>query len=212
MALKCLVFDCDGVILDSVPVKTKAFGRLVEDYGPEARDPFVMYHTVHGGVSRYLKFAWFFREYLHREISPEESAEWGKKFEALALDEVLKCDLIPGALETLQKWHGKLPMYICTGAPQAEVSKILTERGLQKYFTAIYGSPPVKSILLKNIISAASVLPEETLMVGDASTDRDAAQDNDCQFYGVGPELKGSLFPWSMNLLPLNSWIEEHLN
>ena len=25
MALKCLVFDCDGVILDSVPVKTRAF-------------------------------------------------------------------------------------------------------------------------------------------------------------------------------------------
>lgn len=212
MALKCLVFDCDGVILDSVPVKTKAFGRLVEDFGPEARDRFVMYHTVHGGVSRYLKFAWFFREFLNRDITPEESTEWGKRFEALALDEVRKCALIPGALETLQKWHGILPMYICTGAPQGEVTQILTERGLEKYFTGIYGSPPVKAILLKNIINAASVLPEETLMVGDASTDRDAAQENDSQFYGVGAELKGSLFPWSMNLLPLNDWIEEHLN
>ena len=53
MALKCLVFDCDGVILDSVPVKTRAFARLAEPYGEEARDRFVMYHTVHGGVSRY---------------------------------------------------------------------------------------------------------------------------------------------------------------
>ena len=37
MALKCLVFDCDGVILDSVPVKTRAFARLAEPYGEEAR-------------------------------------------------------------------------------------------------------------------------------------------------------------------------------
>ena len=35
MKLECLVFDCDGVILDSVPVKTRAFGRLAEPFGPE---------------------------------------------------------------------------------------------------------------------------------------------------------------------------------
>ena len=28
MPLQCLVFDCDGVILDSVPVKTRAFAQI----------------------------------------------------------------------------------------------------------------------------------------------------------------------------------------
>lgn len=211
MSLKCLVFDCDGVILDSVPVKTKAFARLAAPYGDEARDRFVMYHARHGGVSRYLKFEWFFREYLGREITPEESAEWGRKFEEYALDEVRKCDLIPGILQTLQKWQGRLPMYVCSGAPRAEVAFILQERSLNGYFNDIYGSPPVKSKLLENIINAAGVLPEETLMVGDASTDREAAGDNGTLFYGTGPELKGSLFPWSMDLIPLNAWIENHI-
>lgn len=212
MSIKCLVFDCDGVILDSVPVKTRAFARLVEPYGPEARDKFVLYHSMHGGVSRYLKFAWFFKEFLNREISPEESAEWGRKFESLALDEVRKCDLIPGALATLKRWQGILPMYVCSGAPKAEVALVLGERGLDKYFNGIFGSPPVKSLLLADIIKDVAVLPEETLMVGDAVTDRDAAANNDTQFYGVGPDLKGELFPWSMTLEPLNKWIEEHLN
>ena len=36
MALKCLVFDCDGVILDSVPVKTRAFAVWPS---PTARRP-----------------------------------------------------------------------------------------------------------------------------------------------------------------------------
>lgn len=212
MAIKCLVFDCDGVLLDSVPVKTRAFGRLVEKYGPEARDRFVMYHTLHGGVSRFLKFAWFFREFLGREITPEESAEWGRNFAELALDEVRKCELIPGALETLKRWKGVLPLYVCTGAPGPEVTKILEEKNLEGYFTGIYGYPPIKSRLLGEIINKAGVLPDETLMVGDAGTDRDAAEENDAQFYGIGPELKGGAFPWSMNLLPLNKWIEERLH
>lgn len=109
MALKCLVFDCDGVILDSVPVKTRAFARLAEPYGEEARDRFVMYHTVHGGVSRYKKFEWFFREILDREITPAESEEWGRRFAEYALDEVRRCELIPGIARVLEHWQGKLP-------------------------------------------------------------------------------------------------------
>lgn len=73
MALQCLVFDCDGVLLDSVPIKTQAYARIAEPFGPEARDRMVLYYTRHGGVSRYKKFAWFYQEVLGREITPEES-------------------------------------------------------------------------------------------------------------------------------------------
>ena len=64
MGLRCLVFDCDGVLLDSVPAKTQAFARLARPYGQEAEKRFVQFHQSHGGVSRYEKFAWFFREIL----------------------------------------------------------------------------------------------------------------------------------------------------
>lgn len=212
MPLKCLVFDCDGVILDSVPVKTKAFGRLAEPYGPEARDRFVMYHTVHGGVSRFRKFEWFFREILNREITPEESAEWGRKFTGYALDEVRKCALIPGALEVLEKWHDRLPLYVCSGTPTEELRVVLKERSLDGYFKGIYGSPPGKSGVLGNILREEHVeIPEEALMVGDSITDEEAANNNGTLFYGVGPELKNGPFPWSMDLVPLNAWIEEHV-
>ena len=125
MPLQCLVFDCDGVILDSVPVKTRAFARLAEPFGPEARDRFVMYHTVHGGVSRYKKFEWFFREVLGREISQEESTQWGRRFAEYALDEVRRCPLIPGVRDVLESWHGRLPLYVCSGAPEEELRLVL---------------------------------------------------------------------------------------
>ena len=155
MALKCLVFDCDGVILDSVPVKTRAFARLAEPYGEEARDRFVMYHTVHGGVSRYKKFEWFFREILDRKIPPAESEEWGRRFAEYALDEVRRCELIPGIARVLEHWQGKLPLYVCSGAPHEELNFILKERGLDSCFTGIYGSPPSKAKLLAMIVDKA---------------------------------------------------------
>ena len=48
MALQCLVFDCDGVLLDSVPIKSRAYARIAEPFGPEARDRMVLYHTCTG--------------------------------------------------------------------------------------------------------------------------------------------------------------------
>ena len=47
MALSLIVFDCDGVILESVDAKTKAFGQVAEPLGAEARDRLLLYHTLH---------------------------------------------------------------------------------------------------------------------------------------------------------------------
>lgn len=211
MTLAALVFDCDGVILDSVQVKSRAFARLAEPYGPEARDMLIMYHSQHGGVSRYVKFDWFFREVLHKQISQEESVAWGRRFAEYALDEVRACPLIPGALATLEAWRGKIPMYVCSGAPTEELMLILRERQLARYFAGIYGAPPEKSKLLCNLVNnELKADPADVVMIGDANTDRQAAEECDTLFYGIGPGLKGGAFPWSMDLIPFNQWLTEY--
>lgn len=212
MGLKCLVFDCDGVILDSVPVKTRAFARVAEPFGAEARDRLVMYHRTHGGVSRYEKFAWLYREVLGREITPEESKELGEKFAEYALDEVKKCPLIEGIETVLDHWHGRLPMHVCSGTPTAELRDILKLRGLADRFDSILGSPPAKAKVLEGIVTRSGFLPEEVLMVGDATTDRDAAAHAGTLFYGCGPELRNDgLFPWGETLVGLDAWIADHV-
>ncbi|MDY5485972.1 MAG: HAD hydrolase-like protein [Desulfovibrio sp.] len=212
MSLACIVFDCDGVILDSVPTKTRAFARLAEPYGAEARDRFVMYHMTHGGVSRYRKFAWFFSEILGREITPQESEEWGKRFASYSLEEVKRCPLIPGVEKTLTDWEGKLPMCVCSGSPTEELRSILDLRKLSHFFRLILGSPPAKAQVLANIVRELKLDPADVLMVGDASTDRDAAEEVGTQFYGRGPALRNDgTFPWEENLEGLSSWIGSHV-
>ncbi len=212
MALKALVFDCDGVILDSVPTKTRAFARLAEPYGPLARRRFVLFHATHGGVSRYLKFAWFFREVLGREITEEESEEWGRRFAEYALDEVMRCPFIPGIETVLRNWHGCLPMSVCSGTPTEELVQVITMRGLAPFFRYILGSPPGKDEVLAEIVRRLKLEPSEVLMVGDATTDLNAAEKAGTLFYGCGSALKdmGS-FPWGETLEGLDEWIAAHV-
>ncbi len=55
MKWQVVFFDFDGVILDSVDVKTKAFAKMFRHYGPEVEQVVVDYHLANGGVSQVQK-------------------------------------------------------------------------------------------------------------------------------------------------------------
>ena len=54
-----MVFDCDGVVLDSNRIKTEAFRTAARPYGKAAADALAAHHVANGGISRYAKFAHF---------------------------------------------------------------------------------------------------------------------------------------------------------
>ena len=45
--IRAIVFDFDGVILDSVEIKTKAFARLFEEHGPDVQRQVVEIGRAH---------------------------------------------------------------------------------------------------------------------------------------------------------------------
>ncbi len=210
MAISHLVLDCDGVILESIDIKAKAMGAVAEPYGQEAVDWLVMTHCTNEGVSRYIKFAWFFETILGKKASEEDLDAWNKKFMQYALEALTQCELVPGIEEVLKTWHKKIPIYVCSGAPQAELPHILRERGIEHYFDGIYGSPPDKVTLLGNIVREIKADPADVLMVGDAPLDLEAAQSVGTQFYGRGHLFKDGKWPYGEDLTGLNAWIIEH--
>jgi beta-phosphoglucomutase-like phosphatase (HAD superfamily) len=44
---KTLVFDCDGVILNSNRIKTEAFGQVAMQFGADAAKELVRFHVQH---------------------------------------------------------------------------------------------------------------------------------------------------------------------
>ena len=205
--LSLLVLDCDGVILESMDIKTEAMRRVGQNFGQELCDRLVLFQRLEGGISRYEKFNWLWQEAYGRDISPEESHALEADFLGHMGDALTNCALVPGTLEVLDAWHTKLPIYVCSGAPDAELKHLLTQRGQGKYFTKICGYPPAKTALLQNILRESAVNPQSALMVGDTITDSRAAEHCGTQFFGIGSQFADSAHPHGPVMYALNLWL-----
>jgi len=210
VAISLVVFDCDGVILESVDVKTRAFGQIVEEYGLEAVACMTEYHLAHSGVSRIRKFEWFYDEVLGRKITEDELQALSWKFRRLVFEGVMRSPMVPGIMETLEFLHGRLPMYVASGTPNDELLQVLDARNLTRFFKGMYGTPPGKTELLRRIIEKEGIAPNDTLMVGDSSTDLDAAQSCGAKFFGVGAEFAVTSWPFGHDCIGLSKWIQDH--
>jgi Predicted phosphatases len=208
MALSCIVFDCDGVIIESVDAKTAAFAKIADELAPAETAAFVDYVVLHGGVSRFEKFAWLIRRAFNRDMTDEESQILGKKFRQYCLDAVIAAPLVPGFVDVVKQWYGRIPLYVASGAPHYELVEVLRQKGLADYFKGIYGTPPAKALLLLTALRDCGVSPAETVMVGDSKTDSDAAVIVGTLFYGRGEYFKNKPWLWAEDLTHLNEYLD----
>ena len=54
--IRAIIFDFDGVIVDSVDVKGLAFAEIYSKYGGGIAEKVLSHHRSNGGMSRKVKF------------------------------------------------------------------------------------------------------------------------------------------------------------
>lgn len=168
--IKVIVLDFDGVMLESTDIKAEAFGRLFTNY-PDHIAEIIKYHLDNGGISRYIKFRYIFKNIIKRPYNQEIEDRLAKEFKKLTLDRIIKCPFVYGAVEYLEKYYRRLPFYIVSGIPDEELKEILSIRKLSKYFINVYGSSRSKQEWLRIIIREEKIDPKNLLFVGDALSD-----------------------------------------
>jgi len=189
--VRAVVFDFDGVLAESVNIKTQAFRKLFQKEGAEAVNKIVAYHLEHGGVSRFEKFRHIYKEILKRPLSDEAFERLCKGFEELVLEGVIKAPEVNGSVECLKKLYGKVKLFIVSGTPEEEIRHIAGARGTARYFDGIYGSPQTKTELVKKILNAYHFKADEVVFVGDAMTDYNAAMETGVGFIArITPETE----------------------
>ena len=174
--LKGIIFDFDGVIADSVQVKTDAFASLYEQYGDNIVTKVIEHHEANGGMSRFEKIKLYHGFYLNKAITNEEIEELASQFSKLVVQKVIDSPYVPGVFQYIQKCYKKYNLFISTGTPTNEIKQILNARDIAEYFIEIHGSPEKKSVHITQIISKYNYHPEELIFYGDANTDINAAK------------------------------------
>lgn len=182
--LKAIIFDFDGVIAESVAVKIDAFRRIFEAKCPEHIEQILTYHKVNGGISRYVKFQYIYDHFLKEPLSESESARLGELFSKYALEGVIAAPLVAGTKDFLFKYSDRFLLFVASGTPEDEMRIISAQRGLDRYFKGVYGSPRSKAELVRMILEEHKLKKEEVMFVGDSVNDLDGAKEAGVRFIG----------------------------
>ena len=191
--IKGIIFDFDGVIAESVQIKTDAFAALYESYGTDIVRKVIEHHEANGGMSRFEKIKFYHEFFLKKNITKEEISDLTNRFSAMATDKVISAPYVPGALEYIKKCYKKYKLFISTGTPTEEMKQILTGRGISQYFCDVFGSPAKKIAHINNIISRYEMIPNELIFYGDSHTDLVAAEDANIEFVLISNQFNEKL-------------------
>jgi len=174
-ATRAVILDFDGVVLESADIKTEAFRELFADR-PRHVDAIVAYHLANAGISRFVKFDWIYQELLHEPLSEAERLALSERFSAIALHRVLTCPFVPGARDAIAALSGRIPVFVASGTPQAELELIVERRGLAGRFARVWGSPTTKEQAIRAVLGECSLAAADVVFVGDGQSDLAAAQ------------------------------------
>ncbi len=127
-----LIFDLDGVVIDSMPMHSLAWERYLEANGIDSRD---LEARMHGKRNDDLV-----RDLFGSGLSDGVVFEHGAAKERLfreMMGAMLESKLVPGVQRFVAEAAQMAPLAVGTNAEPANVDFILNGAGIRKYFRAI---------------------------------------------------------------------------
>ena len=174
-------WDFDGVIKDSVRVKSEAFEQLFGEFGRDVATKVREHHEANGGMSRFDKLPVYLR-WSGVDPTDELIALYSSLFSDLVKDRVIESPWVPGVCEYLYEHVGRQKFFLVTATPQYEIEAILAALGFEDLFLEVIGAPIEKSEAIRLIMERNGVASESAVMIGDSRSDYDAAVNNQVAF------------------------------
>jgi HAD superfamily hydrolase (TIGR01509 family) len=135
--IKAVVFDMDGVLIDSEPVWERVRRKFVDDRGgrwpDDAQDRMMGMSTAEW--SAYLSADFGLR------LSAPRVAELVTA--AMAAEYQAHLPLLPGAVDTVRELSARYPLAVASSAPRSLIEAVLDASGLRPAFAAAVSSEEV---------------------------------------------------------------------
>lgn len=173
---KTIVFDADGVILDSNITKIDSYFRTAKKLGASAEQSqaLVDHHITLTGVSSYPKFKWFIETELKQVATEERLDEFQEAFMLAVKRGLMSCRLAEG-LNVLRQKAADANWLVVTEIDQSQVNRLFEAREIAAFFDGgIFGSPDNKGAILAREIERGNIqMP--ALFIGDSRYDHEVS-------------------------------------
>lgn len=180
-----ILWDFDGVILDSMKVREEGFRAVLASFPASQIDALLSFHRKNGGLSRYVKFEYFLEKIIGGEKDEEKVQQLAEEFsEIMRRSLTSKARLIEEVIDFIKKNKEVYHMHIVSGSDGDELRFLCDQLGISGYFESIHGSPTPKTELVSKLIEEKAYKPEETCLIGDSINDFEASSSNNIQFFG----------------------------
>ena len=119
---KLILWDFDGVIIESNVVREKGFWEIFKGRSNQEIEKLIEFHRLNGGLSRYVKIRYFFETIVGRSISEKEIARLADEFSSIMRKELTKKEyLIAETVDFIRSVRSTVEMHIVSGSDQAEL-------------------------------------------------------------------------------------------
>jgi len=174
-------WDFDGVIKESVEVKSDAFEQLFISFGKDIAKKVRNHHEENGGISRFDKLP-IYLDWAEQPLSERLITKYAENFSQLVKQRVVDSPWVAGVLDYLQNNYKKQQFFLVTATPQKEIDDILSQLDIVKYFKQVVGSPTSKIKAIKILLKRYNINSQKAIMVGDSVSDYESAKSNHVAF------------------------------
>ena len=180
--VKSIVFDLNGVLIDTTELNASIFEMLFEAFGEGIGAKAAEHYRYNGGIPRRKRMKMYIEMFTEADADDETVDMLTEMFSGFFRMNIDSIELLPGVEEFFEQNKGKYTFFISSGATTGDTKAILEKKGLLQYFREIFGSPDSKTEHLKTIMHKYSLSGDEIVFVGDAPADAQAATEAGVKF------------------------------
>jgi len=183
MLEKCsLIFwDFDGVIKESLDIKSSAFESLFLPYGQKVSQRIRQHHNKNQGVSRFEKIP-LYLGWAGETVNATKVDVFCQRFSDSVSQAIINSPWVPGVREYLLRNFSTQYFVLVTATPQKEIERILAAIAIRDYFREVHGAPTSKVGAMESVLLRLQLPPSEALFIGDTEVDLKAAQAHEVPF------------------------------
>jgi beta-phosphoglucomutase family hydrolase len=177
--LKAVIFDMDGVIIDSEPLHNKAYNNMFKEVGIEVSRALYESFTGQSTINICKRLC----EHFNLEQAPETLVALKRKYYKQFFETNSDLTLIDGVLDLIKDYHKNgLTLVLGSSAAMTSINQIFERFDLNQYFKAklsgadLKESKPHPEIFIK-AAEASGFKPKECIVIEDSTNGIKAAKD-----------------------------------